>query len=273
MASVQVRAVRGARCSVPTIARNGRLTASRGKTTFPSGRLTVSRALRRPEQMVRMYSMAALLFLAGCGSKGGDVEVVDDECLAPQCGAVSSTGEDEGEEESWGYWTSGSSSGATGDPVGDVGAPCGSHDACVDGLLCDAFDDVCIRPEWSTWEASVDWARLCVEDGFGEAEVFYVFSEGDGGEVLYRSATVPCSEGWPDEAFSFNPATPFRLDFGEEDAFSNDFIGTVCWPSDAVGAPSCGPVAIDVLRGGAVLVDVDFEAGLEVRIEFRQVPG
>jgi len=74
--------------------------------------------------------------------------------------------------------SSGESSSSDASP-GRVGEACVENSECGSDLVCDKLTGECARTSWLTFEAFVYHARLCVEDGFWDAEVYYRAFAGD----------------------------------------------------------------------------------------------
>jgi len=131
------------------------------------------------------------------------------------------------------------SSGGSDGGSDDGPIPCGSTSECFYTDVC--VDGTCVDAWTQSYEMRVVEFMGCPVDGSGGAEVYFeVYQEGNDPELLYRSAISGCPAGWGNEPFELSVFDgAFQIDFWEEDAFTDDFVTSVCW--DTLGDGLCGP--------------------------------
>lgn len=146
--------------------------------------------------------------------------------------------------------------GETGDGSCFTNDDCFSFEVCVDGYCADAWSQ--------SYEISIIDFTGCPVDGSGGAEIFYHAKLDD--SDLYTSATSGCPAGWGNESFLLEDFSgAFSVDFWEEDAFSDDFITSLCW--DTFGDEACGPFPATILHDGYWFGSFGAEGAYDVEIE------
>jgi len=132
---------------------------------------------------------------------------------------------------------------------GDVQpTPCSSTNDCLSSDICFSNIGECGDP-WGAESAlfSVPSTDICPADGAGGAELYY--QVWIGGELQFTSAVSGCPAGWGNENFEVtNFGESFLIEFWESDAFSDDFVTSLCW--DTFGDGECGPIPRVILHDG-----------------------
>ena len=157
--------------------------------------------------------------------------------------------------------TSGSSTSTSGNST--AGDPtCATNEQCASDEVC--YQSLCTWIGLLYFEVTVhDFSPPDCSDGWGTAEIYYDFYQGD--TYISSSATSSCPGTWADESVFYDPLQSFALQFWELDAFDDDLITSLCW-----GGDPCEPIPYEILREGS-WSGLDSEATYYLALSFEPV--